>query len=159
VVDPLGRDEHALAGMVAFQPFGVAQFAQAGEVVGVAVGDEHRVDHHRAAVAAARERIGHEAGEQLVVAAVDENHFPGTGSQDQPVTLLNVHHRQPQQRGGAQRRPGPDETLDGAPAGPRDLDPPLLVLITRLQPGTPIAPVVLQRVATSRRTSTMSSSK
>ena len=48
VEDPPGRDEHSFAGVVVRQGFALAQLAQPREVVGVAVGDEHRVDHHRA---------------------------------------------------------------------------------------------------------------
>lgn len=100
------------------------QFAQPREVIGISVGDDHRVDDCRFAVRRAGKCAGYESCEQLVVAAVDENDLVVGCLKNQAVALLNVDHRQPYHSRVAQWCVLANEAVDcvaptGAPARTR----------------------------------------
>lgn len=73
-------------------------------MVGVAVGDEHEIDDQRVVLAGVGKSGVRVAGEQLVVAAIDEDDPAAGRFQNEAVTLLDVHHRQPEDAVFAQPR-------------------------------------------------------
>jgi hypothetical protein len=97
--------------------FRLRDLAQALEVVGVAMRDQHGVDDQRILSAGAGEARRRVPREQLVVAAVDEDHLAVRRLQDQPVALLHVDHRQAQQAGVPQLGVGADEAMIHRPLG------------------------------------------
>ena len=68
----------------------LVDLGQAGEVVGIAVGDQHRVELlalRRLGAGIARREV---TGKELVFSTVQDHHLAGGGFQDRPVALLDV---------------------------------------------------------------------
>jgi len=95
VKNPLRGDKYPL--LRSRIGFRLSQFGKAIKMVGVTVRDENEIDNQWIVIACFRKsRIGMPSKE-LVVAAVDEDHFTARRFDDQAIALLDVDHRQTEQ--------------------------------------------------------------